>query len=156
MKKILLLYVVLIVAVILLAVVQRGNFNFLNTKKTPAATIRGKKFNIEVARTEDQKIKGLSDRDKLDENSGMLFLFDAKERYGFWMKNMRFPIDIIFIDDNKIVSISHSAQPPQDPAANLPIFKPSKPINRVLEINDGLSNKYKFKEGDKVTISNVQ
>jgi uncharacterized protein len=82
----------------------------------------------------------------------MLFVFDKADYYSFWMKNMKFPIDIIFIRGDKIVSISKNAVAPKSADASLPIYKPEAPVDKVLEINSGLSDKHNIKKGDKVEI----
>lgn len=156
MKKIIFIYVILIVAVVVLAIAQRNSFNFLTFNRTATATVANQKFDVILAKSQDERIKGLSDRDKIPDNQGMLFVFDKKDKHGFWMKNMRFPIDIIYIDTNTIVDIVSNAQPPKDKnATNLPIYTPDKAANYVLEINSNLAKKYKFKTGDKVTFSNL-
>jgi uncharacterized membrane protein (UPF0127 family) len=82
----------------------------------------------------------------------MLFLFDPKETPSFWMKDMLFPIDIIFINDGTVVTVYKNVQPPID-GQNLPLYKPNQPIDDVLEINAGLSEQYGIKEGDSVKIT---
>lgn len=123
--------------------------------KTPKSTVKinNRTFNVEVANTPKTQQLGLSGRDKLAQNQGMLFMFDAMGYHTFWMKNMKFPIDIIFIKDNTIVTIEKNALPAKSGEANLPLYKPNAPINKVLEINGGLSDKYRIKTGDKVEIN---
>jgi uncharacterized membrane protein (UPF0127 family) len=71
------------------------------------------------------------------------------------MKNMKFPIDIIYIDNNTIITIVNSAPIPKNPSDNLTIYTPSKLSDKVLEINAGLSKKYNFKNGDKIKIDGI-
>ena len=68
------------------------------------------------------------------------------------MRNMEFPIDILFISDGKIVTLYKNVKPPIS-EQNLQLYSPSAPIDNVVEINAGLSDQYGFKEGDPVTIS---
>ena len=77
MKKIIIIYVLLIVGVIALAVF-RGGFNFLGGK-TPTATVDGKTFNLILAKTDTEQTTGLSGRNSLDVNTGMLFIFPTKD-----------------------------------------------------------------------------
>ena len=95
---------------------------------------------------------GLSERSSLAQDQGMLFVFENPGYHNFWMKNMKFPIDIIFIKDDKIVNIVENATPPISENTNPPILKPDGPINKVLEINAGLSGKYNIKKGAKIEI----
>src|SRR4051812_21812815 len=104
MKKLILVYVVLIIAVILLAVVKAGgklpSFSFFQKSE---ASVNDKKISLILAKSEKEKVKGLSGRKSIKDNEGMLFVFDKKDKYPFWMKGMQFPIDIIYIDDNRVV-----------------------------------------------------
>ena len=69
-------------------------------------------INVDLAKTPEQHTKGLSIKNTLNENEGMLFIFDAPKEHSFWMKDMKFPIDIIWISsDNKIVHIEKNLQP---------------------------------------------
>ncbi len=109
-------------------------------------------FKVELAQTPKEQQAGLSGREKLAEDEGMLFIFDKPDYYNFWMKNMKFPIDIIFLKDDKVISVGENAKPPATGDTNPPIIKPAGPVNKVLEINSGLSKKYDIKKGDSVEI----
>lgn len=157
MKKIIIIYVVLIVAVLLLASMRSGwNFNEIFSFKKATAEIGNKKFNLMVAKKDTDRINGLSGKKSLDENAGMIFVFDKKGKYAFWMKNMNFPIDIIYINDNKISEIIPNIPAPKDKNATLTIYKPKDDSNYVLEINAGISQKSNFKVGDSVKLQNVK
>jgi uncharacterized protein len=127
----------------------------LPPSKKPTVTINDQVFNLEIAKTDVGKQIGLSAKEKLDENAGMLFPFETPSYYSFWMKDMKFPIDIIFIKDSRIVTIHKNAKPPANPNDSPPIYNPTEPADTVLEINAGLSEKYNFKEGDVVTFENL-
>ena len=132
-------------------------FIVLQIDKNPApkakVTIDNQTFSVEIATTSAEQQLGLSGRNSLPQDQGMLFVFKTPERYAFWMKGMKFPLDIIFIKDNKIVSISHNVPAPKDAnESNLPIITPDAPANRTLEINAGLASKYDFQKGDDVGI----
>lgn len=119
------------------------------SKKT--IQIKDFKFIVELADSVSKKALGLGKRDSIKENEGMLFLFDGPGTYGFWMKDMRFPIDIIWIRDNKIVDITENVLPePQKSIFNLKVYYPKEPVDKVLEIGAGLVKKYNFKIGDEI------
>jgi len=120
---------------------------------TPTATINNHTFLLELAKTTQEQTRGLSYRDSLAPDHGMLFLFPKADFYEFWMKDMRFPIDILFIRDNKIVAAFENLPPMHVPDQNLPRYIPNQPANKVLEINAGLSKRYGIKKGDVITIS---
>lgn len=68
--------------------------------------IGDKEYNVEVARTEEEKIKGLQEKESLGENEGMLFIYDEPQELAFWMKDNAIPLDIVFIDeDGEVISV---------------------------------------------------
>lgn len=105
-----------------------------------------KKIDIEIAKTEYDIQTGLMYRDSMKENQGMLFVFPQIAPRSFYMKNTRFPLDIIFFDPNKrIVSFQENAQPLDE--KSLPSVSPAQ---YVLEINAGLAEKWGLDVGDKM------
>src|SRR3989338_8221873 len=75
----------------------------------------------------------------------MLFIFDKPDNYGFWMKDMRFPIDIIWLDQNfKVVHVEKSVATSTYPK----VFYPSGPATYVLEVNSGISDSINLQIGD--------
>lgn len=131
-------------------------FNNVN-KSYPTATIDNQSFNLILAKTQTQQEVGLSHRTSIPTDTGMLFIFNKPGKYGFWMNQMEFPIDIIYINNGQIVTIFQNVQPPQkgEISSELPIYYPTQNADKVLEINAGLSQKYNFKDGDKVDITGI-
>lgn len=125
----------------------------LGTKAT--ATIKNQTFSIDVAKTAKEKQTGLSGKTSIPTNYGMYFPFDKSDYYAFWMKQMKFPIDIIFIRDGKIVTIFQNVAVPTTNSDNLPLYQPDEPANAVLEVSAGLSQKYGFTKGDTVILKNL-
>lgn len=81
-----------------------------------------------------QHIRGLSGLTELSDGEGMLFVFDKSDKYGFWMKDMFFSIDILWIDEEgKVVHIKENATPESYPE----VFKPDIPARFVLEVKAG-------------------
>jgi len=110
---------------------------------------------VEVVDTLETRNKGLSGRDGLNEGQGMLFVFETQDvSPAFWMKDMSFSIDIIWINDGKVVLISKEVPPPaadtQD--RSLPLYTPQSVVDYVLEVSAGFSDQQDIKVGDKVTI----
>ena len=94
---------------------------------------------VEIVADQAAQAKGLSGRKCIAENWGMLFSFTEAGDYKFWMKDMKFPIDIVWIDENfKIVDIDRNIKPETYPEA----FTSPLPSTYVLEIGAGLSEKY--------------
>ncbi len=124
---------------------------FFNNEK-PYVVINGKYFNTEAVKTDKQKEVGLSKYNKIANNFGMLFPYQTEGYYAFWMKNMKFPIDIIYIRKNKISTIFKNVDFPKSQDEQLIKYTPNEPSDLVFEINAGLSSKYNFKRGDSVKI----
>lgn len=162
MKKVILVYVVLIVAFVLLAVFGFGrelpfipSFGNGNSSQTPSAsaTIGETEIELLIADDDEERINGLSIYDSLPENQGMLFLFEDKGNYGFWMKGMNFAIDIIFLDEDTVVNVEKNAQPATE--ENLIIYEPQKPINRVLELNAGQADELGIEPGTTIIFEGI-
>lgn len=156
MKKLIAVYVALIIAVILLALVRTGgNITLPNLFKGSAeAQVGDKKISLILAKSDKDRMKGLSGRNNLPEDRGMLFLFEKKGEYGFWMRDMKFSIDIIYIDDNTVVYLIENA-PAGGQAPNLTVYTPDTPVNRVLELNAGSAKKYDIKKGTKIIFRGI-
>ncbi len=124
-------------------------FLFINKKvEENILKIGNTEIKIEIANDDQSRIKGLSGRDSLEEDEGMLFIFDYPDKHSFWMKEMNFPIDIIWLDDNKkIVFIKKEARPESYPESF------SSPIDSlyVLEVNASFSDKNNLKVGDEAS-----
>lgn len=116
-------------------------------EKAPAVYIKEKKFKIEIAETAREKALGLGGRDSLCRKCAMLFIFFEKGRYSFWMKEMLFPLDIIWFDssDGKIRHIEKNV-----PADFKGALNPPSEVDRVLEISGGLADEYGIQMGDEV------
>lgn len=150
----LILFAIIVIPVFLLL----QNKILLPSKQTEtpkqSITIDGHTFSLLLAKTEAEKEKGLSGKSSISQDTGMLFIFDKADFYDFWMKDMEFPLDIIWINKDKIVTIQDDLQPATTTDVTLiPRFKSIAPADRVLEINAGLAKKYNFKNGDTVKIS---
>ena len=111
--------------------------------------VGGEEVLVEIADTDLSRERGLSGRESLPEGRGMLFVFDTPDRYGFWMKDMKFPIDIIWIDSNfRIILIKEVVSPSTYPT----LFRSTDPALYVLEVPSGFSTKYNLSVGNAVRI----
>ena len=125
-------------------------FLLLNKKNIPINDIQyvkiaGQTIKVDLALTPKTQEQGLSGRTELKENEGMLFVFNKPSQYSFWMKDMNFPIDIIWLgEDLRIVYIEKEAKPESYPNA----FTPDQKAKFVLEVMSGFSEKNNLKEGD--------
>lgn len=109
-------------------------------------------LNIEIADTTEKREDGLSGRENLPENQGMLFPFEKEDYYSFWMKDMDFPIDIIWIgNDLKIVDIAENISPKTYPKN----FKPSRPAKYAIETNAYWIRNNNIKIGDYIPLDGI-
>lgn len=122
-----------------------------NIDKMEEIKIGGKIIRVEIADSAEKQIRGLSGRRSLPDDQGMLFVFPALSHYSFWMKDMNFSLDFIWIKEDEVVEITKNVKPEdyQPPSALSPI----NTIDKVLEINAGMAEKLGIKEGDKVDFS---
>lgn len=127
-----------------------------SSKGAVEISIRGFAIRALVADTQDERKKGLSGKEDLPIGEGVLFVFDSSDTYAIWMKDMLFPIDIIWVDDaptgeKRIVDIAPNAVPePKKKDEELKIYRPRSQAKYVLEINAGLVSLQKLQIGDMV------
>ena len=122
----------------------------------PVVAVGGATFKVELAITQDQRSQGLSGRAMLAPGAGMLFVFDEEGRYSFWMKEMRFPLDLVWIGPSAegctVVDITPNAPPPAPglSVTELPLYTPVAPARYVLEVNGGATEAAGVRIGDRV------
>lgn len=125
---------------------------FPTTSQVSTACFKEKCFEVELAATAEQQAQGLSNRSSLGGNKAMLFVFQNEEIRPFWMKGMKFPLDIIWISSNgTVVFIERNAQP-CGMAPCVPI-NPRVNSKYVLEVNAGVANTTNLALGDAVSIT---
>lgn len=115
--------------------------------------ISGKKLSVEVAATPEKRALGLSGRESLCQNCAMLFVFEKPGGFSFWMKDMQFDLDIVWISGNEIVGIDKNVSHER---GTLEVVRPSTPVDKVLEINAGANDNLDLKVGDKVDFSKAK
>lgn len=102
--------------------------------KGNVVSIAGKEYALEIADTDSERSLGLGERDSLCSSCAMLFVFDRPGEYAFWMKGMRFPLDIVWLLDGEVVHIERNIG-----ADSVGLYRPSRPADRVLEFNAGIT-----------------
>lgn len=113
-------------------------------------TVGTTSISVEVADDPAERMQGLSGRSALPEGDGMLFIFEYENNWGIWMKDMRFPIDIVWAgSDGEILTIAHKVSPQTYPNA----FYPSSPTARyVLELPAGYAKAHGIAEGMRLVV----
>ena len=151
MKKQELIFIDLIFSIFLV-----GVFIFSNQQnKNPKVCFGENCFIVEIVLTEKEKAKGLMFRKVLDENKGMLFVYDKEGVYDFWMKNTLISLDIIWINSEKeVVHIEHEAQPCDKECKSL--TPSSENAQFVLEINGGVTEKLNITLENEVKFYNIE
>ena len=144
-----------LVATALLTLAFAGCPQSLDEKETGpesdgVITIGTQQVTIEHADTPQKMSRGLGYRDSLAWGSGMYFSYPRAGLYRFWMKGMRFAIDIVWIRDGRIIDIS--ADVPFEPGGNGPTVQPREAANAVLEVPAGYSAASGWRIGDRVRV----
>ena len=145
--------IILIFGLLLLLIAGYVFYQFsFNQHATKQVTIAKHTFTAEVVtKTKEQQI-GLTKYASLSAEKAMLFTFPKADTHPFWMRNMKFPIDILFLKENAVVGVVANAQPAKATDNHIPTYGNNLTSDAVLEISAGLVKKYGIKEGDKVTV----
>lgn len=119
-------------------------------------SINSRNFVVEIAQTEEEKAQGLSGRSQLGTNNGMLFVFDPPTIPSFWMREMNFALDFVWIDENlRVIDLTKNVPVPAAGTRlqDLPRYSPTSEVKYVLEINAGQTDSILI--GDSVVIRNT-
>jgi len=112
------------------------------------------KLRADVADDDAERALGLGGRARLGRDAGMYFVLTT-DAPRIWMKGMRFPLDLVWINDNRVVDVTADVpDQPHTPEAQLPIYSPSQPANRLLEVNAGWAQRNGVRPGDRVRLAN--
>ena len=123
--------------------------NHANRVTYRTVKIANTEYKLEVADTATVREKGLSERDSIPENGGMLFDFKAYGDWQMWMQQMRFPLDIAWLDSSgRIVYIKANAQPGDYPE----VYHPNQPSWYAVEVAAGTFEKLGVKTGDTISL----
>ena len=135
--------------IVFFAITSRPNRE--NSLKTAKVIIGNNTWEAELAKTLVEKARGLSYRESLGKDKGMIFFFDPPSKESFWMKGMNFSLDMIWIRNNTVIDITKNAPPLKDSLRPL-YYSPKEPADMVLEVNAGQVDEFRVKIGDKVII----
>lgn len=141
--------VLLVLMVISIIVLLMQNIPKIGKKY---AAINKNTITLEIADNESSREKGLSGRDSLPADTGMLFIFDSADIWEFWMGGMKIALDFLWIQDKKIVDISESVLPPTQ-TNGIPVYlKPKTPVQYVIEVNAGWVRQHNVNIGDPIEL----
>lgn len=130
---------------------QQTEVNWKDREKI-ALEFPKKKILVEAVTTDASITQGLSGRDAIG-SEGMLFVFGERHIPRFWMKEMKFALDFVWIDGDTVTEITKQVQPPKEDQSlsQLPLYSPQQPITWVLEIPAGSADEWGIAVGDRVT-----
>lgn len=150
------LLTILCICILLLSAVRAGGVNsgcqlwIADTTLLETSSPISKCVKLERATTAQQREKGLSGRTEMAYDRGMLFVFEREGEHCFWMKDMHFSLDMLWLDqDGKIIDIVQNARPESYPKT----FCPDKPASYVIEVRAGVVNASKLKPGQFLEIA---
>lgn len=121
-----------------------------NVYEIKQLSIGEKTIAVEIADSQSELTKGLSYREVLEADTGMYFELGERRQVSFWMHEMRFPLDIIWIDNGMVVGVEENAPVPT--SDNTPTFTSPTAVTNVLEVNSGFVQENNIKVGDRVTL----
>lgn len=117
----------------------------------PYVELKGKRFTVEVADTQEKQALGLMFRETMPDDHGMIFLFPVEGMRSFWMKNTKIPLDIFYFDEDlALVSVSENTPPCRAPRC--PGYPSTGPAKYVLELNAGKAAELGVQPGDKLKL----
>lgn len=120
------------------------------SSRIPTMHVGTQTIRLLIAKTPQEISQGLSGHEKLPKDMGMLFYFDTPAIYPFWMPNMKFPLDIIWIKENTVQEVVQLGIPA--PGQPIPLYTPSSTADRVLEVEAGLARQYGLVPGAQVVL----
>ncbi len=112
------------------------------------AIIAGETFILELAITPQERSRGLSNRESLSPDGGMLFVFSQESTLSFWMKETLIPLDIMFLDQERRIVNIHTMHPqPGVPTGQLTLYRSTSPAQYAVEVNAGLAAELELAPG---------
>ncbi len=118
----------------------------------PWVQLDGKRYQVEVADTEEERARGLMFRDAMAADHGMLFIHDSEAPQAYWMKNTRIPLDILYFDDHLLLVSAQRNVPACSLGDACPIYPSTGPARYVLELNAGQAATLGLKPGDRLEL----
>ncbi|QWP76801.1 DUF192 domain-containing protein [Lysobacter sp. K5869] len=109
--------------------------------------VGGQRFQVEVAKTQEQRSRGLMFRDEMAADRGMVFVHDSEDLQAYWMKNTKIPLDILYFDSKRRLVSQQRNVPPCSAGDRCPPYPSEAPAKYVLELNAGEAERLKLENG---------
>lgn len=136
-------------AILGVAVIILFSYQYISgrvNKKTAVLNLGGNKVRVEIAETISQQMRGLSGRANLSTDAGMLFVYQNKSMLDFWMPNMNFPLDVVWLADGRVLGWQENILPKTN--GQITRFKSNGPADMALEVNAGWIAAHSLAVGD--------
>ena len=148
-------YLIILVILLFISIVIFITVNISKNQSTETKIITHVRtetvVNIEIAKTEEERIKGLMGRDNLEKNQGMLFIFEDSDYRTFWMKNTPQSLDMIFLDKNlRVINFYANTSPNQTERK----YSSRRPAKYVLEVKSGFIKDVRLRVNDYFKLKN--
>lgn len=117
----------------------------------PWVELGGQRYQVEIAKDDAERARGLMFRDVLEDGHGMLFIHDTQAPQAYWMKNTKIPLDILYFDNDRNLVSQQRGVPPCSLGDACPPYPSNAPARYVLELNAGQAEKMQLKDGAKLT-----
>jgi uncharacterized membrane protein (UPF0127 family) len=148
MNKLLIgLLLLIFIGIVFLFSQNRTSDNLFPSYESKDVKIGNDTFHLYIADTNAKREQGLSGVTTLPEKTGMIFVYSTPSFYHFWMKDMNFALDFVYIKNNKIVDLQENISPNTYPST----FTSKTQADSIIEFNPGTIKKYQFKEGMLIT-----
>lgn len=118
-------------------------------KTNNEVTVGNTRIKVNVASTPQKRAQGLSGTKSLKPYDGMIFLFDAPGTYPFWMKDMNYDLDFIFINNDSVVGLKKNVPSPHNNNGEIAVVKPPT-ITALIEVPSGFIDRYGIAVGQRV------
>ncbi|MEB1608854.1 DUF192 domain-containing protein [Xanthomonas campestris pv. campestris] len=115
--------------------------------------LAGTRYQVELARNDADRAKGLMFRDAMADDHGMLFVHDRQEPLAYWMKNTKIALDILYFDNERRLVSQQRDVPPCSAGDACPPYPSKRPARYVLELNAGQAAKLSLQDGASLTLS---
>ena len=123
-----------------------------SAQPTAWVELQGHRYDVELAKTEDQRERGLMFRDTMAGDHGMLFIHDREEPQAYWMKNTKIPLDILYFDNGLKLVAQQRNVPPCTMGDQCPPYPSNVPARYVLELNAGQADAMDLKDGSVMAV----
>ncbi len=143
-----LLFLVSVLIFVLIVAVYRGKSQ--KEQSTQTTIINKTPIKVTVADTDSERTQGYSNHPPISYNEGMLFIFPFRGNYTFWMKDMLFDLDFIYIRSDHIVDIIENVKAPSNNNGEIVYVTSPEPFEKILEVKSGFIKKNKIKVGDRI------